>query len=91
MNQNIKSIIVLILLGWVLFGTISLITVRNPYEFIIPFVLLLLPFLLLLFYFSFSLKANSVGWEKIIALIGIYIGIVSVFVCTIVFIWDLIR
>ena len=46
--KSAKFVATVVLLIWCIFGTASLSTVRNPFEFIIPFLLLLLPFLLLL-------------------------------------------
>jgi hypothetical protein len=54
-----KFIALVALLAWCLFGTASLSTVRNPFEFIIPFLTLLLPFLLLLLGISSTYKNEN--------------------------------
>lgn len=92
MNRVIfKTCASLILIIWCLFGTVSLLTVRNSYEFLIPFIFLLLPFLLLLFYFSLSFMMNSIGWQKIFGTIGIYMSAIILIVNVLIFARDIIR
>ena len=92
MSKNIvKSFIILALIGWCVFDFFGVIQVTNTYELLVGFILLLLPFILALFYLSFSLKKDGSGWQKKIAIAGIYVGILSLIINVIVFIFDFIS
>jgi len=76
--KSAKFVATLVLLAWCLFGTASLSTVRNPFEFIIPFLLLLLPFLLLLLGISSTYKNENVRLYKLGKTAAVLCTIVSV-------------
>lgn len=91
MKRILEFIAILILIAWSLFGTISLSTVKNPFEFLIPFLLLLFPFLLVLLFLSLHFKNEQTKSYRYVGIAGIVISVLCSIINAAMLVIDLIR
>lgn len=94
-RRNIKNLGIIFLIMWCLFGTVSpfsnLDALRDLYGFSITFIIMLLPFQIMLFLLSRFSAKNFKGNYSRVALAGFYTSIVTFFVNVLVIIWNLVR
>lgn len=96
MSQNLPKIALGILLAaWCIFETVSGITDPNTrsdaFSNLVGFIIVILPFLVILFWMSFSIYNNSKGGLKAFGAIGVLIGISIVLVNVGSIMWSIIR
>jgi len=91
MNKNlIKNIIVIILILWCLLDLYSIPQITDLFELVMGFFAITLIPLVVLFFVSLSFKKCN-GWQKIIALTGISISIITLIANVSMFIFNFIR
>jgi len=86
-----KTIIVILLSLWCLFNIYDIWTVGNNYELLVGFIFFLLPTIVVLLLLSFNLRKENHKLEKIIAMIGIIVGVLSIIMSLLTYGWNLIR
>lgn len=96
MKKNIiKAVIGCLLLIWCLFETVSGVTdplTRNDaFAFFVGFIIIILPFLWIAVFISFSLRNSNNNLFKSLGTIGILISIIIAIVNTGVIIWNFVE
>ncbi len=65
---------------WCIFGALSLIRVLNWFEFLIPYIILLLPFSIFLYYLSYKIHVENNAYNKFLSMGGKCISFISAIV-----------
>ncbi|MBI1866506.1 MAG: hypothetical protein HYS02_01930 [Candidatus Staskawiczbacteria bacterium] len=93
---NLKVFVVILLILWSIWNVVDLFSSAiSGYDFlfgqVIVFSIYIFPTIIILSFFSLSLKKSEVKWQRILGNIGLGTVVVDILVNITAFIWNLIR